>query len=331
MQQLAHPAARFVACRASKCVKHVQSRVARGHVHTRTLIWPLERGLIISAGSAPKEIAPLSEEVPMPAEKRRVKKKQRLDELCVLKSPEYSRNVIQSWIAQGKVRVDGEPVFKSGAQVRPTANIEILAEVPKYVCRAGLKMEAALDEFKVDVQGVVAMDAGLSTGGFTDCLLQRGAAKVYGVDVGYGQVAEKVRVDQRVVVLERTNVRHLKGLPEPVSLVTLDLSFISVLKVMPAICRILSLGGDLIVLIKPQFEARREQISRGGLVKDPAIHIEVIDKVTQGLDDYGFKCHKVMKSPIKGAASGNTEFLAHFSRVSMCLSVDEDLENDTEK
>lgn len=149
-------------------------------------------------------------------------------------------------------------------QVSPTAVVEILADLPKYVCRAGHKLEAALDAFAVDPSGCVCLDAGLSTGGFTDCLLQRGAAAVYGVDVGYGQVAERIRTDPRVVVMERTNVRHLRPEQMPprteggaavlVDLVTLDLSFISVLKVLPAVMTVMQPQAQLIVLIKPQFE-----------------------------------------------------------------------------
>jgi len=239
--------------------------------------------------------------------------------VCLELNPQYSRNVIQSWIQQGKVVVDGKVERKSGTQVKPTAKIIINAVQPKYVCRAGLKMEKALEHFGVAVEGRVALDAGLSTGGFTDCLLQNGAERVYGVDVGYGQVAEKIRVHERVVVMERTNLRHLQALPEPVSLATLDLSFISVLKVMPAVCRVLSLGGDVIVLIKPQFEAQKGQVGRGGVVRDPAVHKQVIEKVTRGMQLLGFASHGAITSPIKGAASGNTEFLAHFTRVSMAM------------
>jgi len=159
------------------------------------------------------------------------KKKLRLDELCMEQFPQYSRTMIQSWILQGKVLVNGKPAAKAGTTVKATSKIDITAEVPKYVCRAGYKMEAALQQFAHDVTGKVVLDAGLSTGGFTDCLLQNGASRIYGVDVGYGQVAEKIRVDERVSIIERTNLRYLPGLPELVDLVTLDLSFISILLV----------------------------------------------------------------------------------------------------
>lgn len=209
--------------------------------------------------------------------------RRRLDDVCVDLRPDLSKNVLQSFIVQGKVRVNGTPQTKAGfqvgpqlrqqpgtphTQVHPSAVVEILAELPKYVCRAGHKLEAALDAFDVDPTGWVCLDAGLSTGGFADCLLQRDAAVVYGVDVGYGQVAERIRNDPRVVVMERTNVRHMTAEQMPplpgseaaprVDLVTLDLSFISVLKVLPAVMTVMQPQAQLIVLIKPQFEVRLE-------------------------------------------------------------------------
>lgn len=159
--------------------------------------------------------------------------RKRLDELCRESFPQHSRSLLQSWIMQGKVAVDGRTVTKSGYLVSSSSKVSISAQEPKYVCRAGLKMEKALQAFDVEVAGKVALDSGLSTGGFTDCLLQNGCDRVYGVDVGYGQVAEKIRTDPRVVVMERTNFRHLSSsdLPETVQIVSLDLSFISILKV----------------------------------------------------------------------------------------------------
>ena len=238
--------------------------------------------------------------------------KQRLDELTAARNPNLSRTVVQSWIAQGKVLVDGQPVTKAGTKVKPSVEIGVIAEQPKFVCRAGLKLEKALAHFNVDVTGLVALDSGLSTGGFTDCLLQSGAKKVYGVDVGYGQVAEKIRQDERVVLMERTNLRYVKELPDIIDIVTLDLSFISVLKVLPAICKVLKPGGTLLVLIKPQFEAKRSQIGSKGVVRDTKVHAEVIENVVQGAKTYGFDYIDHTVSPIKGAKEGNTEFLAHF-------------------
>eukprot|EP00897_Mesotaenium_endlicherianum_P000846 jgi/Mesen1/10762/ME000091S10294 len=247
-------------------------------------------------------------------ERRRVGKKRRLDEVCVERYPQYSRTIIQSWIIQGKVLVKGQPVLKAGTQVHEAAPIEIIAKAPKYVCRAGYKMEGALEHFCIDVGGKVVLDAGLSTGGFADCLLQNGAARIYGVDVGYGQVSERIRTDERVVVMERTNLRYLQGLPELVDLATLDLSFISILLVLPAVCRVMKPRSHLIVLIKPQFEARREQVGGGGIVRDPKVHSEVLTRVVGGVESAGFKCEGYTTSPIKGA-DGNVEFLAYFTRL----------------
>ncbi len=238
--------------------------------------------------------------------------KQRLDELTLLTNPDLSRNVVQSWIQQGKVLVDGEKITKPGTKLKPNVKIEVLAEEPKFVCRGGLKLEKALQFFEVDVRDKICLDSGLSTGGFTDCLLQQGAKKVYGVDVGYGQVHEKIRTDERVVVMERQNLRYLEALPDLVEVVTLDLSFISVLKVLPSVAKVSKPNGDLIVLIKPQFEARREQIGSKGVVRDTKVHEEVIQNVIEGAKTLGYEYINHTVSPIKGAKEGNTEFLGHF-------------------
>ncbi|XP_052185960.1 uncharacterized protein LOC127797264 isoform X1 [Diospyros lotus] len=241
------------------------------------------------------------------------KKKKRLDEICLERFQQYSRTLIQSWILQGKVFVDGKLVNKAGTPVPDEAVVEIMAEVPKYVCRAGYKLEAAIEQLSVDVTGKVALDSGLSTGGFTDCLLQHGAAFVYGVDVGYGQVAYKIRCDERVSVVERTNLRYLSGLPQKVDLVTLDLSFISILLVMPAVVNVMKEEATLVTLVKPQFEARRSQVGKGGIVRDPLVHQEVREKIIQGVENYGFYSQGWIESPLKGA-EGNTEFLVCFTR-----------------
>lgn len=241
------------------------------------------------------------------------KKKRRLDEICLERFQQYSRTYIQSWILQGKVIVDGKVVSKAGTPVSNVAVVEIMAEVPKYVCRAGHKLEAAIEQLNVDVAGKVALDSGLSTGGFTDCLLQYGASFVYGVDVGYGQVADKIRCDERVSVMERTNLRYLPGLPQKVDLVTLDLSFISILKVMPAVINVMNDDATLVTLVKPQFEARRSQVGKGGIVRDPLVHQEVREIIINGVENYGFLCKGWIESPLKGA-DGNTEFLVCFTR-----------------
>lgn len=244
------------------------------------------------------------------------KKKKRLDEACLERFQQYSRTYIQSWILQGKVHVNGRVVNKAGTQVSDKSVIEIKAEIPKYVCRAGHKLEAAIKEFGVDCDGKVALDSGLSTGGFTDCLLQHGASHVYGVDVGYGQVAEKIRVHEHVSVFERTNLRHLDKLPQLVDLVTLDLSFISILVVMPAVVKVMKIDSTLVTLIKPQFEARRSQVGKGGIVRDPLVHKEVLDRIISGIEKFGFRNEGWIESPLKGA-EGNIEFLACFHRIQM--------------
>jgi 23S rRNA (cytidine1920-2'-O)/16S rRNA (cytidine1409-2'-O)-methyltransferase len=243
-----------------------------------------------------------------------MKQKKRLDQLVQEKAPAFSRRHIQSYIMQGKVRVDGTVITKPGMLVSEDARLEYDFEEPKFVSRAGFKLEKALDHFNIDVTELVVLDAGLSTGGFTDCLLQRGAKKIYGVDVGYGQVHEKIRNDKRVVVLERTNLRDLTDVGERVDLVTLDLSFISVLKVMDAVVQFLKPDGKLIVLIKPQFEAGRHEVKKGGIVKDRAVHEKVIAQITKGIQQYGFTLEGVIESPILGT-EGNKEFLAYFKRI----------------
>lgn len=237
--------------------------------------------------------------------------KYRLDQLVMLQAPQYSRQQVQSWIMQGKITVDGAVVNKPGTSVSADAVIVMNVQEPKFVSRAGFKLEKALETFGLDVTGMVVLDAGISTGGFTDCLLQHGAVKIYGIDVGYGQVHDKVARDPRVIIHEKTNLRNLETVGELVDLVTLDLSFISVLKVMDAVCRVLKENGKLIVLIKPQFEAGKQDVGKGGIVRDPEVHKEVIEKLTHGIQEFGFLLKGVTDSPIEGA-TGNKEFLAYF-------------------
>lgn len=244
-----------------------------------------------------------------------MKKKQRLDERLLILFPDKSRTFLQSLIMQGKVTVDGSVVTKAGHQITEDVSVKVDFEEPKFVSRAGFKLEGALELFGIDVAGIVALDAGLSTGGFTDCLLQRGAQKVYGVDVGYGQAHEKIRRDPRVVVMERTNLRHLDELPEAVDMATLDLSFISVLKVIESVKKQLKPSGKLIILIKPQFEAEKHQIGKGGIVTDSSVHEQVVANVTTSIVEQGFQLHGVTESPITGT-EGNKEFLAYFIRTS---------------
>ena len=239
--------------------------------------------------------------------------KDRLDQLLQKREPQYSRAQIQSFIMQGKVSVNGMVVTKAGTLVHCDALLSYDFQKPKYVSRAGFKLEKALEHFAIKVAGLICMDAGISTGGFTDCLLQHGATKVYGIDVGYGQVHENVRNDSRVILLERTNLREVESVGELVDLATLDLSFISVLKVMDAVNAVAKPQAQLIILIKPQFESQKHEIERGGLITDPKVHEAVVERVTKGIESYGYTCKGVIESPLLGA-TGNKEFLAYFIR-----------------
>lgn len=242
-------------------------------------------------------------------------KKIRLDLLVRERFPSHSREQIQSWIMCGSVRVNGVVVNKAGTFIGHDVCLEVVDSSPRYVSRAGFKLEHALQYFALDVRGLIALDAGISTGGFTDCLLQAGARRVYGIDVGYAQVHEKVLRDERVVVRERTNLRYVRDadIGESVDLVTLDLSFISLLKVMDAVCSVLRQDGFLVALIKPQFEAQRHEVGRGGIVRDPTVHKAVIGRVCSGLVSCGFMVHGVTQSPLAGG-SGNIEFFVMCSR-----------------
>lgn len=238
--------------------------------------------------------------------------KKRLDARLLEEYPEWSRTQLQSWILQGKVQVDKEVITKAGTIVGPDAEIVLNIEVPKYVSRGGLKLEKALEHFALSIDGFVALDAGISTGGFTDCLLQHGAIKVYGIDVGYGQVHEKLRADPRVIVKEKVNLRTLEWMHQPVDIVTLDLSFISITKVIPAVLSALKAGGYIVALIKPQFEAGRHEIGAKGLVKNPETHHKVQEKIIAAFKEVGVECLGIIDSPILGASSGNKEFLGCF-------------------
>lgn len=238
----------------------------------------------------------------------------RLDRLLVDRGLVESRER-GALILAGQVLVNGQKQDKAGALVPQDADIRILGEVLPYVSRGGLKLEAALREFKIDVTGKTALDVGASTGGFTDCLLQHAARKVYAVDVGYGQIAWKIRQDKRVVVIERTNIRDIDPflIPEPVDIVVIDVSFISLKKVIPAVIQLLKPDAELIALIKPQFEVGRDQVGKGGIVRDEAARIAAVDRVRKFITGLGFEVKGVIPSPITGQ-DGNVEFLIHAVR-----------------
>lgn len=239
----------------------------------------------------------------------------RLDALLKERFPDLSRNQIQSYIIQGRVSLDGEKLTKTGTAVPSDAPIVLKLDDQRFVSRGGLKLEAALRHFNLDVTDMIALDAGISTGGFTDCLLQRGAKKVYGVDVALGQVHQRVATDPRVTLLEKTNLRHLTNLPELVDLASLDVSFISLKKVIPAVAALLKPGGYVLALIKPQFEAERSEISRGGLVKSDEVHMRIIEEIKNCFATHSLTYLGIMDSPILGASSGNKEFLGFFQKM----------------
>jgi 23S rRNA (cytidine1920-2'-O)/16S rRNA (cytidine1409-2'-O)-methyltransferase len=237
-----------------------------------------------------------------------MKKKERIDKLLVQRGLVETRAKGQALIMAGEVRIDGEPVTKAGTTVPSDSEIEIVAPAP-YVSRGGFKLAAALDEFEFNVKGLICADVGACTGGFTDVLLQNGAARIYAIDVGYGQLDWKLRTDPRVIVLERTNARTLQSLPERVGFATIDVSFISLKLILPQVKRWLDEKGNIIALVKPQFEAGREKVGKGGIVKDPRVHRAVLNDIVGWVQENGFALGGLIPSPIKGS-SGNIEFLA---------------------
>jgi 23S rRNA (cytidine1920-2'-O)/16S rRNA (cytidine1409-2'-O)-methyltransferase len=218
-----------------------------------------------------------------------------------------SRTAAQALVLAGEVRVDGEVAQKASQLIRQGQRLEVVGRSP-YVSRGGEKLAAALAAFGLGVQGRTCADVGASTGGFTDCLLQGGASRVYAVDVGHGVLHWKLRQDPRVIVLERTNARHLAELPEPVQFVTVDVSFISLRIILPVVGRWLSPGGDLVALVKPQFEAGRSQVGKGGVVRDPSVHRRVLQQVIVAANDSGLAPQSLIRSPLRGP-KGNVEFL----------------------
>ncbi len=238
--------------------------------------------------------------------------KTRLDLLMVQRGLAETRSKAQALIMAGEVRVDGRRVDKPGTQVPQSAEITLVTALP-YVSRGGLKLEEALEAFAISPQGWVVADVGASTGGFTDCLLQRGAAKVYAIDVGYGQLAWPLRQNPRVVVMERTNVRYVESLPELVDLATIDVSFISLELVLPVVARWLKPHGQILALVKPQFEVGKGEVGRGGVVRRPEQHREVLQRVAGWARALGLRLEGVTASPILGPA-GNREFLVQLVR-----------------
>ncbi len=241
--------------------------------------------------------------------------KQRLDTLLLSRGIAESREQARGLILAGEVQVAGQKVEKAGASVAADAEITLLHPLSPYVSRGGVKLAGALSAFGLEVTGGVALDVGASTGGFTDCLLQRGATRVYAVDVGYGQIAWRLRGDARVVLIERTNIRTMpkETIPEAVDLAVIDVSFISLSKVIPCVTPHLKAGGEIVALVKPQFEVGFGQVGAGGIVRDPDQHREVIDRISNQAADWQLNVRGVVPSPICGK-KGNREFFIWFSQ-----------------
>lgn len=243
-----------------------------------------------------------------------MKHKERLDVLLVEKGLCESRSRAQAVIMSGEVYVNGQKSDKPGTPTDVEAEIEIRGNACPYVSRGGLKLEKALRDFGVDPTGLTCLDSGASTGGFTDCLLQNGAKQVFAIDVGYGQLAWSIRTDPRVVCMERTNIRYVtpEQLGMPVQLAVIDVSFISLRIVLPAVKALLSADGQIICLIKPQFEAGKENVGKKGVVRDPAVHQAVLNSFLQLADELQMTVCNLTFSPVKGP-EGNIEFLGHLS------------------
>ncbi|SFT34186.1 23S rRNA (cytidine1920-2'-O)/16S rRNA (cytidine1409-2'-O)-methyltransferase [Selenomonas sp. GACV-9] len=241
--------------------------------------------------------------------------KQRLDVLLVERGLAGSRERAKRMIMAGEVLVDNQKIDKAGATVKPEAEIRLLGNDIPYVSRGGLKLEKAMKEFGVEIEGRRCADIGASTGGFTDCMLQNGAVRVFAIDVGYGQLAWKLRTDDRVVNMERTNIRNVTpaDIGELLDFASIDVAFISLTKVLPVAYTLLKDNGELVALIKPQFEAGREFVGKKGVVREPSVHEDVIRKVTEFSRELGFVPMALTYSPVKGP-EGNIEYLVRLSK-----------------
>ena len=241
--------------------------------------------------------------------------KERLDVLLVKRNLADSREKAKAIIMSGNVYVDGQKEDKAGSNFPAEAVIEVRGNTLKYVSRGGLKLEKAMENFDVTLAGKICMDVGSSTGGFTDCMLQNGAVKVYAVDVGHGQLAWKLRNDERVVCMEKTNLRYVtpEDVADKINFSSIDVSFISLTKVLGPVKELLADDGQIVCLIKPQFEAGREKVGKHGVVRDSAVHLEVIEKVIDFAISIGFEVLNLEFSPVKGP-EGNIEYLLHLQK-----------------
>ena len=242
-------------------------------------------------------------------------KKERLDVLLAERNLVQSRARAKTTIMAGLVLVDGNKIDKAGTMVKANADIRVLGNKIPYVSRGGLKLEKAINEFMVELDGKVTADIGASTGGFTDCMLQNGAVKVFAIDVGYGQLDWSLRTDERVINMERTNVRNVtpEDIGELIDLASIDVAFISLEKVLPAVKAMLKPAGEIVALIKPQFEAGREKVGKKGVVRDPKVHLEVIHNAVDMAREMNFVTRELTFSPVKGP-EGNIEYLIWLSK-----------------
>ncbi len=250
--------------------------------------------------------------------------KERLDVLLVQQGLANSRELAKAYIMAGNVYVDGQKEDKAGTKVAVTAKLEVKGNQMKYVSRGGYKLEKAMDVFGIRLDGKICLDIGASTGGFTDCMLQNGASKVYAIDVGYGQFAWKLRNDERVVCLEKTNVRYVthEQVPDEGDFASIDVSFISLTKVLPAVLGVLGEKGQLVCLIKPQFEAGREKVGKKGVVRDSSVHREVIEMIVEYARTQSLGILGLDFSPIKGP-EGNIEYLIYLDKSQSGMHEDE--------
>ena len=250
--------------------------------------------------------------------------KERLDVLLVQQGLANSRELAKAYIMAGNVYVDGQKEDKAGTKVAVTAKLEVKGNQMKYVSRGGYKLEKAMDVFGIRLNGKICLDIGASTGGFTDCMLQNGASKVYAIDVGYGQFAWKLRNDERVVCLEKTNVRYVthEQVPDEGDFASIDVSFISLTKVLPAVLGVLGEKGQLVCLIKPQFEAGREKVGKKGVVRDSSVHREVIEMIVEYVRTQSLGILGLDFSPIKGP-EGNIEYLIYLDKSRSGMHEDE--------
>ena len=250
--------------------------------------------------------------------------KERLDVLLVERKFFESRERAKRIIMAGKILVDDMKIDKAGTLVNRDCQIRLIGEDIPFVSRGGLKLNKAIEEFNIDLNGKIAADIGASTGGFTDCMLQHGATKVYAIDVGYGQLAWKLRQDSRVINMERTNIRNVTRdmIDDELDFASIDVAFISLDKVLPVVFSLLSDSGEVVALIKPQFEAGRENVGKKGVVRDKNIHFDVINKIISVSTELNFKLKNISYSPIKGP-EGNIEYLIHLLKSGIANEIDE--------